>query len=166
MYTWNTPELSIGTGILHGLILLGLVGAWQIDRVRFRYAELTGLRPEEVRKVNRRAAEVELLEASTAATEKFSGLARAEAGGSSRDAATVQISWSSGGFHRTVIVVGVLNGHPRVEIYGMVRALDGTDDAGQQRVARVRGLPGPEKLQPHILKAMQQVDRWEISRVQ
>jgi hypothetical protein len=162
IYSGETPELSTGTGILHGLILLGLVVAWQSSRVRLRYAELTGLRPEEMRKVSRREAEREILEASTTAAERFAGLARAEAAGSSRDAVATRIRWSSGGLHRTVAVVAILAGQPRVELFGVVRALDGTEQTGEQRVARVPGLPEPEKLHPQILKTLQAVDSWEM----
>jgi hypothetical protein len=164
IYSWDTAELSIGTGIVHALIVLGLIGGWQSNRVRLRFAELTGLRPEEIRRVGRKDAEREVLEAATTAATKFSGLARAEAAGSSRDAVAVNIQWTSGGFHRTLSVIAILTGQMRVELFGSVRALDGTDDAGQQLVMRVRGVPEPEKLSPNIVRSLQVVDKMSLAR--
>lgn len=163
IYTWNTTGLSIGMGVVHALILLGLVIGWQSSAMRLRYAELTGLRPEEVRKLSRREAERELMDAASQAAEQFHGLARVEAGGSSRDAASVHIDWSSGGYHRSIVVISVLSGQPRIEILGVVRTLDGNNDAGQQPVRRIRGLPGPEQTAPQLVRALETVDSWALT---
>jgi hypothetical protein len=164
IYRSETMELSVGTGIVHGLILLGLVAAWQLPRVRLRFAEITGLRPEEIRKVGRKQAEQELHRAAEMAVEQFDGLARIEPGGSSRDAVMQRITWTSGGYNRVVMVVAGINQHLRIEVYGGVRVLDGTEDGGEQRIHGIRGLPEPERVAPYILRALKQVDSWKIRR--
>jgi hypothetical protein len=164
IYSSDTPEHAIGTGIVHGAILLSLAIAYQLPRVRLRFAEITGLRPEEMRKVNRRQVEKEILQAAQQATDQFDGLARAEVAGSSQDAVSARITWTSGGHNRIVVVIGVLKGQMRVEIYGVVRALDGTNDGSERRLRAIRGLPDPEKVAPHILRALKQVDSWQIVR--
>ena len=164
IYSSDTMEHAIGTGIVHAAILLGMVVAWQIPRVRLRFAEVTGLRPEEIRKVNKKQAEQEITQAAQLAIEHFDGLARLEPGGSSRDAVSVRISWTSGGYTRTVVIIAGVNQQMRIEIFGMVRALDGTEDGGEQRIKGIRGLPDPERVAPHILRALKQVDGWQVVR--
>lgn len=164
IYGSDTPEHAIGMGIVHAVILLGMIGAYQSSRVRLRFAEITGLRPEEIRKVNKKQAEQEVTKAAELAIAQFDGLARLEPGGSSRDAVSVRITWTSGGYNRFVVVIAAINQQMRVEIYGTVRALDGTEDAGEQRLKGIRGLPDPEKVAPHILRALKQVNGWQIVR--
>jgi hypothetical protein len=164
IYSGDTPEHSIGMGIFHGAILLGMVAAYQTSRVRLRFAEITGLLPEEVRRVSRSQAEQEITRAAEAAIVQFEGLARLEPGGSSRDAASVRITWTSGGYNRVVVIIAVLQGQTRLQIHGAVRALDGTQDGGEQRIKGIRGLPEPERVTPHILRAMKQVEGWQIVR--
>ena len=156
-------ELSIGAGIVHGAILLGLVAAWQVPRVRLRFAEITGLRPEEVRKVSRKQAEQEIHKAAELAIAGFDGLARIEGTGSSRDAVALRITWTSGGYNRMVLVVAGINRQLRIELYGGVRALDGTEDGGEQRIKSLRGLPEPERIAPYIVRALKQVDHWQLT---
>ncbi|MEX2426141.1 MAG: hypothetical protein WD401_05180 [Thermomicrobiaceae bacterium] len=164
IYTWDTTAHSIGMGIVHGAILLGMVIAYQTSRVRLRFAEITGLRPEEIRKVNRNQAQEEITRAAEAAIEQFDGLARLEQAGSSRDAVSVRITWTSGGYNRSVVIIGILRGQLRLEIYGAARALDGTEDGGEQRIRGLRGIPEPERVTPYILRAMKQVEGWQIVR--
>ncbi len=163
IYSAETMEHAIGTGIVHGAILLGMVAAWQISRVRLRFAEITGLRPEEVRKVSRKQAEQELHKAAELAIAQFDGLARIEGEGSNRDAAAIRITWTSGGYNRTVLVVAGLSRQLRIELFGGVRALDGTEDGGEQRIKGLRGLPEPERIAPYVLRALNQVDRWHLT---
>lgn len=164
IYTWDTTELSIGMGVIHAVILLGLVIGWRTSRVRLRYAELTDLRPEEVRKVGRSDLESELHQAAMAAAEQFHGLAAVESNSSSREVVSVRIVWTSNGYHRTLVVAGVLSGQSRIELLGAVRVLNGSNDAGQQPVMRIRGLPGPDETTPRILRALQTVDTWTLAR--
>jgi hypothetical protein len=166
IYSSDTMEHAIGTGIIHGAILLGMIVAWQIPRVRLRFAEITGLQPEEVRKVNRSQAEQELHKAAELAIARFEGLARIEPGGSSREAVSIRINWTSGGYKRALMVIAGINQHLRIEIYGAVQALDGTLDGGEQRIKGLRGLPEPERVAPYIIRALQQVDQWELKRPQ
>lgn len=163
IYSEQTMGLSAGAGIVHGAILLGLVAAWQVPRVRLRFAEITGLQPEEVRKVSRKEAEQELHRAAEMAIAGFDGLARIEGGGSSRDAAAIRITWTSGGYNRTLLVVAGISRELRVELYGGVRALDGTGDGGEQRIKGLRGLPEPERIAPYIVRALNQVDHWQLT---
>jgi hypothetical protein len=73
IYTRDTFELSLGAGIAHVFIVLGLVAGWQSNRVRLRFAEITGLQPEEMRKVSRRDAERERARRVTSVKEGASG---------------------------------------------------------------------------------------------
>ena len=162
IYSEDTPVLATGMGIVHGLILLGAIIAWQTERVRLRFAEITDLKPEEMRKVRKAQAEREILQAAEDAAAAFQGLARAEAGGSSREAVSAYITWTSGGFNRTVVVIGSIQRQLRVEILGMIRTLDGSNVIAERRIARVRGFPEPENLQPQVLKALNTVENWRI----
>jgi hypothetical protein len=45
-----------------------------------------------------------------------------------------------------------------------VRALDGTDDTGEQRIRGLRGFPEPERVAPYVLQALKKVNGWQIVR--
>lgn len=163
IYSSDTMNHAIGTGIVHGLILLGMVVAWQIPAVRLRYASITGLQPEEIRKVNRKQVQQELMEAANIAMSSFDGLARVEPMTSTdREVTGVRISWTSGGFTRVVVVMGQVQRRLRIEIIGGLRALDGTELGGEQRIKGIRGLPEPKRVAPYILRALKEVDRWSL----
>jgi hypothetical protein len=159
IYSSETRGHAIGTGIVHGAILLGLIAGWRIERVRLRFAEITGLQPEEMRSIGRKQAEQEILQAARLAADQFEGLARVEAGGSSREAVSARIDWTSGGFGRSVIVIGLIGNRKRVEIYGAMRSLDGENQGGEQRIRAIRGFPEPERVAPQILRALRHVDK-------
>jgi hypothetical protein len=164
IYSSETMEHAIGTGIVHGVILVGLLVAMQLPKVRLRFAEVTGLRPEEVRKVGRKQAEQELMEAAEMAVTQFDGLARVEQTGSNRDVVGVRITWTSGGYNRIVVLIGSYSNRLRIEIFGAIRALDGTEDTGEQRIQGLRGLPEPKRVAPYALRALKQVNDWQIVR--
>jgi hypothetical protein len=164
IYSSETMEHAIGTGIVHGVILVGLLVAMQLPKVRLRFAEVTGLRPEEVRKVGRKQAEQELMEAAEMAVAQFDGLARVEQTGSNRDVVGVRITWTSGGYNRIVVLIGSYSNRLRIEIFGAIRALDGTEDTGEQRIQGLRGLPEPKRVAPYALRALKQVNDWQIVR--
>jgi hypothetical protein len=164
IYSSETMEHAIGTGIAHGLILIGLLVAMQLPRVRLRFAEVTGLQPEEVRKIGRKQAEQELVQAAEMAVAEFDGLARVELAGSNRDVASVRITWTSRGYNRSVVLVGAYSNRLRLEIFGVVRALDGTEDGSEQRIKGLRGFPTPDRVSPYVVRALNQVNGWQVVR--
>jgi hypothetical protein len=165
IYSSDTMEHAIGTGIVHAAILLGMVIAWQVPAVRLRYASITGLQPEEIRKVSRSQAQQELMEAASMAMASFDGLARVEPlTSSNRDLTGVRITWTSGGYNRIVVVMGQVQRRLRVEIIGGLRALDGSELVTEQRIKGIRGIPEPARIAPYIGRALRQVDKWSIQQ--
>lgn len=165
IYSSDTMNHAIGAGIVHGTILLGMVAAWQVPAVRLQYARITGLQPEEIRKVNRKQVEKELLEAANMAMSSFDGLTRVESLTSpNRDVTGVRISWTSGGYTRVVVVMGQIQRRLRIEIVGGLKALDGSELGIEQRIKGIRGIPEPERVAPYIVRALRQVDRWSMQQ--
>jgi hypothetical protein len=163
IYSSETMTHAIGIGIVHGAILLGMIGAWQVPAVRLRYARITGLQPEEIRKVNRKQVEQELLEAANMAMSSFEGLTRVEPLTSSdRDVTGIRISWTSGGYTRVVVVMGQVQRRLRIEIFGGLRALDGSELGVEQRIKGIRGIPEPARVAPYIVRALRQVEGWSM----
>jgi hypothetical protein len=150
---------------MHVGILLGAVVLWQVDRVRRRYGELTGLSPDAMRRISPADAGKELLDAGERAASNLDNLPiRVVAGQVNREIATAQMEWTSGGHRRALSLISVLNGPKRIEIHGAVRALDPTGHMVERRVSTIDGIPEPDRVVPAVVRAARVVDTWRAGQ--
>jgi hypothetical protein len=164
IYRSETMVHSTVTGVFHAAILIGAVALWQVDRVRRRYGELTGLSPEAMRRISGADAGRELLQAGEQAASELDLPVRVVAGQVTREIASAQLEWTSGGYRRAVTLVTVLNGPKRIELHGAIRALDGSDHVLERRVATIDGIPKPERVAPAVVRAARVVDGWRLGQ--
>ena len=165
IYSGHTPGLSLGMGVAHAAILLGMAVAWRNERFRRLYAARTGLRPDALRRVSRSEAASELLAAGEQLAASWRHPLRVVAEAPD-GAAGVSLHWISNGYGRVVVAVAVLDGQRRIELHGGIQLLDDSGRRFQRPIGYVQGIPSPAEIMPVLVRALDLVDAWDARTVE
>lgn len=167
IYTSDTPILSTVTGLIHVAILAAGVVAWRSTPARLAYARLTDLSPDAVRRVSQKQAAAELREAGERAARNWPHTVRVisddQSNGQNAASTGITLHWTSEGYARVVGVYAIFEGNRRVEIHGAMQPLYTGPAPFQKAIQRVPGIPAPDKLEPLLRQALEQVERWQVT---